>query len=94
MKAEIGKKVYVFTNHGLVKGKVVKERVDKFTGATQYKVDINIDRAHVGVEYNYWFVSEQLRRFYFTAIVRELFKPFGWFVKKTLKTHKADDTAK
>lgn len=85
MKTEIGSKVYVFTSHGLVKGKIVKERIDKFTGIPQYKVNIDIDRYNKDKEYNFWYVNKALNKFYFTAIILELFKPFGWFVSGLFK---------
>lgn len=69
MKEKIETKVYVFTTQGLVKGKVIKERVDKYTGKTQYKLLINEK------EYNYWFSEGQLFSSRFTATMKELVKP-------------------
>ena len=85
MKTEIGTKVYVFTNYGLVKGKIVKERIDKYTETPQYKVSIDIDRYNKDKDYNFWYSNKQLNKFYSTAIILELFKPFGWFVKGLFK---------
>jgi hypothetical protein len=73
-------RAYVFTSWGLVKGRIVKQRIDKYTGVPQYKVNIDIDRQNTNKEYNFWYVKEQLHRYYFIAIVTELFKPFGWAI--------------
>jgi hypothetical protein len=85
MKATINDKVYVFTAWGLCKGRIVKERTDKFTGVPQYKVNIDIDRDNKDKDYNFWYTTGQLNKFYFTASVLEMFKPFGWFVKSLFK---------
>jgi hypothetical protein len=75
----IGKKVYVFTNWGLVKAKVVEQK--EHLGIMQYKVAVDINRQDKGKNYGFWFCKNQLHKYYFMAIVLELFKPFGWFVK-------------
>jgi len=83
----IGKKFYVYTNWGLCKGTVVKEKKDEKynTGLTQYKLRIDIDRNNTNKDYGFWFCEGQLHKYYFTAIVLELFKPFSWFVKSIIK---------
>lgn len=81
----IGKKCYVFTNWGLVKATIVKERVDNVSGTPQYKVAVDINRENKAKDYGFWFSKKQLNKFYFTAIVAELFKPFGWFVRSLFK---------
>ena len=40
---EINTKAYVFTSWGLLKGRVINTRIDKYTGAPQYKLDVDID---------------------------------------------------
>ena len=85
MKIGIGTKVYVFTNWGLVKAYVSKEGTSKVIDTPQYQVKIDIDRHNKGKNYNFWFVVGQFHKYYFTAIVSELFKPFGWFVKGLFK---------
>ena len=82
MKVIINDKVYVFTAWGLVKGRIVKERTDKFTGVPQYKVDIDIDKNNKGKDYNFWYTTEQLNKFYFTAGIVELVKPIINLFKK------------
>lgn len=74
-KKNIGDKSYVFTNWGLVKGTVVKDRVDRNSGIPQYKVDINIDVNNKNVSYNFWYTSDQMSKTKFTAIVKELIRP-------------------
>jgi hypothetical protein len=54
----------VFTNWGLVKGQVVAERIDRNTGAMQYKLDVC----------NFWYTEDQLYKGYFTTLVKELIK--------------------
>lgn len=83
--AKIGEKVYVFTNWGLVKAFIIKAREDDSTGKLQYKVVIDIDRESKNRHYGFWFNENQLHRYYFTAIVLELFKPFGWFINSLFK---------
>lgn len=85
MESMIGKKFYVFTNWGLCKAVVVKERTDEKTGVVQYKVKIDVDRETKNRDYGFWFNSKQLNKYYFTAIILEMFKPFGWFVKSLFK---------
>lgn len=82
----IDKKFYVFTNWGLCKGRVIGERLDKKTGLVQYKVNVDVNRKNKDKSYGFWFFRKQLNKYYFTAIVFELFKPFGWFVKSLFKS--------
>lgn len=56
-------KAYVFTNLGLVKVEVLRDRIDKFTGKPQFRVSVE------GKEYNYWFTEEQLFSSKFKAIL-------------------------
>lgn len=84
-KANINDTVYVFTNWGLVKAIVVKERVDKETGVLKYKVDVNDRYNSIFKEHGFWYTREQLNRFYFTGVIFELFKPINWFVKNIFK---------
>lgn len=79
------KKIYVFTSWGLVRARVVKERIDKNTGVPQYQVNIDIDRVNKDKVYGFWYTKAQFNKFYFTAIVFELFKPFGWWIKSIFK---------
>lgn len=61
------KTTYVFTNLGLVKVEVLRERIDKFTNKPQFRVSVE------GKEYNYWFTEDQLFNSKFSAII-SLFK--------------------
>jgi len=81
---KVGSKAYVFTSWGLVKGVVVKQRAEHGTGFTQHKLDIDINRENKGKAYNFWYMSNQLNKYYFIACVLEIFKPFGWWVKGVL----------
>lgn len=85
----IGKKFYVFTNWGLSKGTVVKEKKDEKynTGLTQYKLRIDIDRNNRNKDYGFWFCDNQLHKFYFFAIVGQLYKMIVWDLSKIFKTY-------
>lgn len=56
-------KVYAFTNLGLVKVEVLRDRIDKFTNKPQFRVSVE------GKEYNYWFTKDQLFSSKFKAIL-------------------------
>ena len=60
-------KVYAFTNLGLVKVEILRDRIDKFTNNPQYRVSVG------GKEYNYWFTQDQLFSSKFKAVL-SLFK--------------------
>lgn len=68
------KPAYVFTNWGLCKGVIVSERIDRNTGLPQYKLNIDIDKDNKNKVCNFWYTKNQLHKFYFVAIVKELFK--------------------
>ena len=70
----IGKKFYVFTNWGLVKGTVIKERVDNDHGVPQYKLDIDIDKDNLSKGYGFWFCKDQLHKTVFGALFNEIKK--------------------
>jgi hypothetical protein len=75
MKKNLGDKAYVFTSRGLVKGVVVKERIDKNTGLPQYKLDIDIDKNNKNKDYNFWYHAGEMYKTKFTAILFELIRP-------------------
>lgn len=79
------KKIYVFTSWGLCKARIVKERIDKNTGVPQYKVNIDINRENKNKDYGFWYTENEFHKFYVTALVFELFKPFGWWIKSVFK---------
>lgn len=74
-EVSVGMKAYIFTSWGLVKGVVVKERIDKYTGLPQYKLDIDIDKDNLSKDYRFWYCANQLSKYYFTAAFNELVKP-------------------
>lgn len=67
--------VVVFTSWGLVRGIIVKERIDKNTGIPQYKVNIDIDKNNKNIDYGFWYTSDQMFKNRFTAIVNETLRP-------------------
>lgn len=73
-KGMIGKQFYVFTNWGLVKATVVKERTDNKTGLFQYKLKIDIDKNNKGKDYGFWFNTNQLHKSKVKALFSELIK--------------------
>jgi len=83
----IGKKCFVFTNWGLCKAVVVKERVDNGTGETQYKVRIDIDRNNRNRDYGFWFCKDQLHKYYFPPLNGQLFKMIVWSLSNVFKTY-------
>lgn len=74
-KMNIGDKRYVFTSWGLVKGTIVKDRIDRNSGIPQYKVNIYIDCINPDVDYNFWYTLDQMSKNKLSAIVRELIRP-------------------
>jgi hypothetical protein len=74
-KRRVGDIVYAFTNWGIVKGKIVKERIDRNSGIPQYKLNIVVDKNNEDVDYNFWYTTEQLSKTKFTAIMSELVRP-------------------
>lgn len=72
---EIGARAYIFTNWGLVKGSIVKTRIDKNTGIPQYKFNIDVDKNNTNVEYGFWYCADQMSKTKFTAIFSELLRP-------------------
>lgn len=75
MKKNLGDKAYVFTSWGLVKGTVVKDRIDKNNGIPQYKVNIDIDVNNKNKDYNFWYTVTQMHKTRFSAMVSELLRP-------------------
>ena len=79
------RKYYVFTNWGLVKGLIVDSRIDRETGVPQFKLVIDIDRNNKGVAYNFWYLQNELNKFYATAIITEAFKPLFRGIRNLIK---------
>lgn len=75
MKKNLGDRAYVFTSWGLVKGTIVKDRIDKNNGIPQYKVNIDIDKNNKNKDYNFWYTSDQMNKTKLSAIVSELLRP-------------------
>lgn len=75
MKKNLGDRAYVFTSWGLVKGTIVKDRIDKNSGIPQYKVNIDIDTNNKNKDYNFWYTSNQMSKTRLSAIVSELLRP-------------------
>jgi hypothetical protein len=72
---KVGDTAYIFTSWGLVKGTVVKERIDKFIHIPQYKLDIDIDKNNIGKKYEFWYCEENLHKYRFVAAFKEMVKP-------------------
>jgi hypothetical protein len=60
---------YIFTSWGLVRGTVVKERIDKYTGVKQYKFIIDIDKSNKGKDYDFWYTEDQMYNYKYKAIL-------------------------
>lgn len=72
---EINTKAYVFTSWGLLRGRVINTRIDKYTGAPQYKLDVDIDENNLNKKNAFWYTADQLYKFYIIACTKEFFKP-------------------
>jgi hypothetical protein len=75
IRRDLGTKAYVFTSWGLVKGTIVKYRTDKYSGILQYKLTIDVDKNNKDIDYNFWYTADQMYKYIFGAIVKELLRP-------------------
>jgi hypothetical protein len=79
------KPVYVFTNWGLCRGVITASRIDRDCGIPQYKLSIDVNKDSKGIAYNFWYIKDELHKFYVVALIEELFKPFSQWVKGVFK---------